>query len=80
MQRLLENATGQKFLIEGYNEEDPTFRQKLVSLGFIPGVTFDVVRYAPLGDPIEISILDTHVALRKKDATILKLKQVCADE
>ncbi len=65
-----------QFVIEGYRDNNPTFRQKLVSLGFVPGVTFSVVRQAPLGDPVEINILGTHVALRKKDVQILNLRKI----
>lgn len=65
-----------KFIIEGYHDNNPTFRQKLISLGFVPGVTFSVVRQAPLGDPVEINILGTHVALREKDAKMLSLRKL----
>ncbi len=65
-----------QFVIEGYRDNNPTFRQKLVSLGFVPGVTFSVIRQAPLGDPIEINILGTHVALRKQDMQMLHLRKI----
>ncbi len=32
----------------------PAYRQKLLSLGMLPGFFFNVVRVAPLGDPIHI--------------------------
>ncbi|WP_348245228.1 FeoA domain-containing protein, partial [Salmonella enterica] len=33
-------------------EISPAYRQKLLSLGILPGSTFNVVRVAPVGDPI----------------------------
>ena len=43
------------YKIVGFSGEiAPAYRQKLLSLGMLPGSSFDVVRVAPLGDPIEI--------------------------
>lgn len=41
--------------ITGFSREiSPAYRQKLLSLGMLPGSSFNVVRVAPLGDPIHI--------------------------
>ena len=41
--------------ITGFSREiSPAYRQKLLSLGMLPGYSFNVVRVAPLGDPIHI--------------------------
>lgn len=49
------------------------YRQKLLSLGMLPGSSFDVVRVAPLGDPIEIKTRRVSLVLRKKDLALLLL-------
>ncbi|MBE5650228.1 hypothetical protein HIN51_19145, partial [Salmonella enterica subsp. enterica serovar Dublin] len=41
------------------------FRQKLLSLGMLPGSSFNVVRVAPLGDPIHIETRRVSLVLRK---------------
>jgi ferrous iron transport protein A len=43
-------------------------RVRLMEMGMIPGTVVDVVRFAPLGDPLEIRLRGYHLSLRKRDA------------
>lgn len=43
-------------------------RQRMLSLGLVPGVVLQVVRYAPMGDPIEIRIKRFLMSVRKEEA------------
>ena len=43
-------------------------RQRMLDMGLVPGVNLAVVRYAPLGDPIEIRIRHFLMSLRKEEA------------
>lgn len=47
---------------------DGLLKQKLISMGFVPGVEVLMVRNAPLLDPIEISLQNYLVTLRKAEA------------
>lgn len=42
--------------------------RKLAAMGFIPGVSFEVLRRAPLGDPIAIRIKGYNLSLRNEEA------------
>ena len=42
--------------------------QRLAEMGFTPGQSIQVIRFAPLGDPIQIRIRGFDVALRKNEA------------
>ena len=42
--------------------------QRLLEMGITRGVKVEVVRFAPLGDPIDIRIRGYHLSLRKKEA------------
>ncbi len=42
--------------------------QRLSNLGLIVGVDVCVIRYAPLGDPMEISLRNFCLAIRKETA------------
>ena len=42
--------------------------QKLLDMGFINGAVVEVVRLAPLLDPIEFKIQDCLISLRKSEA------------
>jgi Fe2+ transport system protein FeoA len=43
-------------------------RQRMLDMGLVPGVRLMVVRFAPLGDPIEIRINRFFMSLRKEEA------------
>jgi len=42
--------------------------QRLAEMGLTPGVTVTVVRFAPLGDPVEVKVRGYALSLRKLDA------------
>lgn len=60
-------------IIDYAPEISPAYRQKLLALGMLPGSSFQVIRVAPLGDPIQIEIRRMQLALRKKDLSQLIL-------
>jgi ferrous iron transport protein A len=58
----------QRYKITGYAKDiSPAYRQRLLSLGILPGCFFRVIRVAPFGDPIQIETRRAQLALRKKD-------------
>lgn len=42
--------------------------QRLAEMGFTPGQSIQVIRFAPLGDPVQIRLRGFDVALRKNEA------------
>ena len=55
---------------------DDVVARRLFDLGFMPGEPVTRLRKAPLGDPIEISIRNFTLTLRKAEAAILELEAV----
>ena len=49
-------------------------RQRLLDLGFVPGTEIDMVRNAPLGDPIQCKVSGYNVTLRKSEAELIELE------
>jgi Fe2+ transport system protein FeoA len=45
------------------------FRRRLLELGLLPGTSVTVLRVAPLGDPLELSLRGTCLSIRKREAT-----------
>ena len=43
-------------------------RGRIQALGFVPGTTVEVVRRAPLGDPIEYALRGYRICLRASEA------------
>jgi Fe2+ transport system protein FeoA len=41
---------------------------RLRELGFVPGTRIRVVRRAPMGDPIEVSVRGSRLAMRRSEA------------
>ncbi len=49
-------------------------RQRLLDLGFTPESKIDIVRRAPLGDPIQCRISNTSVTLRGSEAKLIEVE------
>ena len=47
----------------------PEHRPRILEMGLTVGAEFEVVRFAPLGDPIDIKVRGYHLSLRKKEAS-----------
>ena len=63
---------GDKLIIK--HIDDIPLSVQLYCMGCIPGEHIIVERIAPFGDPILISVEDSFISLRKKDAALLKVK------
>lgn len=58
---------GQKGRVTGFSLP-PEQRQRLLEMGLTVGAQFEVIRFAPMGDPIDIKVRGYHLSLRKSDA------------
>ncbi len=66
---------GEQGRITGLNGA-PDVRRRLMEMGLTPGTLLRVVRFAPLGDPIDVEVRGYHLSLRKHEARqVLLLKQ-----
>ncbi|GMU93519.1 MAG: hypothetical protein AMXMBFR4_25770 [Candidatus Hydrogenedentota bacterium] len=52
---------------------DGAIHQRLQEMGVIEGAQVELVRLAPLGDPIEIRVQGYHLSLRKSEAALVEL-------
>jgi ferrous iron transport protein A len=64
-----------KYIIIGYTEKG-VIRKKLLTLGLTPNTIIEVIRTAPLGDPIEIKVRGFMLSIRKTEYDILILKSM----
>jgi len=46
----------------------PEHRGRLLEMGLVLGTALQLVRFAPLGDPVEIKVRGYHLTLRRHDA------------
>jgi len=56
-------------------DESP-LKQRLMSMGLIPGTKVTVLRSAPLGDPIAVGIRSYNLAMRREDAALISVEQI----
>ena len=47
---------------------NPEQRGRLLEMGLLVGTPVQLVRFAPLGDPVEIKVRGYHLTLRRHDA------------
>lgn len=52
---------------------DGALGQRLMDLGFFPGVKIQVVRNAPLVDPVELYLDGYHLLIRHNEAKCIKV-------
>lgn len=64
-QTLNQIKPGNRCRIEGWSS---TMSDRLLELGLIPGSLIDVVRKAPLGDPVAYKVKNCHLAISKREA------------
>lgn len=62
----------EKFTVIKINTEGE-IRQRIIEMGFTPGSKGIVIRKAPLGDPIEISIMNYEISLRSSEAASIEV-------
>ncbi len=52
----------------------PENRGRLLEMGLLVGTPVELVRFAPLGDPVEIKVRGYHLTLRKHEAEQIWVK------
>lgn len=67
---------GKDAIIESVNCEEPSLRQHILDMGLTPNTEVNLVKTAPMGDPIELRVRGYELTLRKADAAMITLKNV----
>lgn len=63
-------AIGETATVIGFRDES-AYVERLQSLGLVSGTRFQVLRAAPLGDPIELRLRGFRLAIRAREADCL---------
>lgn len=56
-------------------DAEGAMQQRILEMGLIPGMDVEVVRTAPLGDPIEVTVMSYHLSLRKSEAAFVAVER-----
>lgn len=55
------------------------FRRRIMELGVLPGTRVQLVRVAPLGDPLELRVRGCALSMRRDEARSIAVDRVPAD-
>jgi ferrous iron transport protein A len=66
-QNLSQLKVGQQAIIDSFT--DPVMSLKLLEMGCTPGEMVELIKIAPMGDPIAISVSGYLLSLRKAEAS-----------
>lgn len=69
---LLELQNGEKGIILKVRGRG-AFRRRIIEMGFVSGKVIEVIKKAPLKDPIEYSIMGYNVSLRSSEAQLIEV-------
>ncbi|MEQ1852906.1 MAG: FeoA family protein [Chthoniobacteraceae bacterium] len=50
-------------------------RGRIMEMGITVGTGIEVIRFAPLGDPMEVKVRGAHISLRKADAAGVRVRR-----
>ena len=70
MASLSPGARGRVRRVEGQAE----LQRRLAELGILPGARVELVRVAPLGDPLEVRVRGTLLTLRRREAACIEIE------
>ncbi len=69
---------GETGMVTSLHKGNKGYRKKLLAMGLTPGTKFNVIRFAPMGDPVEISLRGFALSLRKDEAATMSIEKVAA--
>jgi len=72
--RLSDLKEGDEAHIESFEDDDASL-VRLRDMGLHDGIAFRVIKFAPLGDPIEIKTRGFYMSIRKSLATQIVIKR-----
>jgi len=73
MKTLRQVGVGQTVTVKRLHGEGPV-KRRIMDMGITKGVQIYVRKVAPLGDPIEVTVRDYELSLRKVDAEMIEVE------
>jgi len=75
MRRLSELSPGERGRVVKVAAQGP-LAERLAAMGVTVGATVQVIRRAPLGDPVDLRVRGYHLSLRKGEANLVHVELV----
>lgn len=71
---LAELAIGEIAIVSEVHGNTPVSK-RLMEMGIVPGVSVKVVKTAPLGCPLQVSVRGYHLAIRRSEADTISINK-----
>ena len=65
---LSQAASGDRCVVLEVASEPVEIKSRLYALGIIPGSALQILRFAPLGDPMQVKVGGSSISIRKSEA------------
>ena len=75
MKTLKETSVGETVKVVKLNGSGPV-KRRIMDMGITKGVEIYVRKVAPLGDPVEVTVRNYELSLRKDDAQLIEVELV----
>lgn len=66
---------GDKGTIQQINTPTPNVRRRLMEMGLLKGTPIELIRFAPMGDPLEVRVRGFRLSLRKIEAEAVLVRR-----
>jgi ferrous iron transport protein A len=73
MKTMKDAKVGEQFIVKKIHGEG-ALRRRIMDMGITRGTQINVVKNAPLGDPMELELRGYHLSLRRKDAELVEVE------
>ena len=73
MKTLKDVAVGDTCRVKKLHGEGPV-KRRIMDMGITKGVEIKVQKVAPLGDPMEVTVRDYQLSIRKADAAMVEVE------
>lgn len=70
--KLSEVAVGQSCTVAKLHDNG-AIKRRIMDMGLTKGVKVDVIKVAPLGDPMELTVRGYQLTLRREDAQLIEV-------
>ena len=71
---LSQTNSGDRCIVLEIASEPAELWGRLYALGIIPGSLLEILRFAPLGDPMQVKVGGSFISIRKAEANIIRVK------
>ena len=65
---------GDHCLVAEITSKHAELKSRLYALGIIPGSKIEILRFAPLGDPMQIKVGNSLISIRKSEAEVIEVE------